>query len=232
MSRWLAQLEGDRLDLEELPRWFPDGPIFAIEETGTFFLVGPGLDVLQDPEDVRSAAIAALDDYSGISALLWPGFQKPRVGRIIREDEDGRRATAVHFAAMTGRVKVTGKLTRVGDSEPQRPTQGQVLLKAAQSSPNLSVAILLWSEREKTWPRLYRVLEEIETANRQSVDKAGFCSEDERERFGHSAQVHEVAGLDARHALGKFKPPANPMNLAEATDFVGRMLGAELRARA
>jgi hypothetical protein len=232
MPRWLAQLEGARFDLEELPKWFPDGPIFAIEEDGAFYLVGPGLDILDDAQEVRSAAIAALDDYSGIIALLLSSFQKPRVGNVIREHEDGRRVTAYLLAAIGARSKLTATLTKVGDAEPPGPTQAQQLLAAAQTSPNLSVAILLWSEPERTWPRLYRVLEEVERGIGKTVDEAGLCLEGERERFKHSAQVPEVAGLDARHALGKSKPPANPMKRGDATAFIGRLLEAALRARA
>ena len=48
MGRWLVQLSGERMDLEEFPIWFPNGEVFAIEENKEFFLVGPALDVL-DP---------------------------------------------------------------------------------------------------------------------------------------------------------------------------------------
>lgn len=50
MARWLVQLSGERMDLEEFPRWFPDGEVSAIEENEAFFLVGPAFEVLPNAE--------------------------------------------------------------------------------------------------------------------------------------------------------------------------------------
>jgi hypothetical protein len=50
MSRWLVQLIGERFDLEEFPRSFPDGDVHAIEENGEFFLVGSSFESLLTPK--------------------------------------------------------------------------------------------------------------------------------------------------------------------------------------
>jgi hypothetical protein len=110
----------------------------------------------------------------------------------------------------------------------QRPTQAQILLSGARMDDNLKFAVSLWGDPLRTWPRLYRVLEEIERYLGQPVQKAGFCSDNQRERFTRSANAAKIAGKDARHALDKFIPPKNPMDLKEATAFIGRLLQATL----
>ncbi len=88
---------------------------------------------------------------------------------------------------------------------------------------------LLWADRPRSWPRLYRVLEEIEAHLGKNADHAGLCSDGERSRFRRSTQVPEVAGKDARHRVGLFQPPANPLTLQEAEAFIGRLLTAVLK---
>ncbi len=91
------------------------------------------------------------------------------------------------------------------------------------------MALSLWADPIRSWPRLYRVLEEIEQHLGQRVDGAGLCPFNQRQRFTHTANTAEVAGSDARHATGKFAAPGNPMTLPEATDFIGQMLLGSLR---
>ena len=56
MARWLVQLSGDHMDLEEFPRCFPDGDISAVEENGAFFLLGPAFEVLPNSKAVLGEA--------------------------------------------------------------------------------------------------------------------------------------------------------------------------------
>jgi hypothetical protein len=233
-----VQLEGDKLDLEEYPHWFPDGDIFAITEGGKVFLTGPTFTTLADASKVHEAAIAAVDEFSAVITLLWPLLQRPTVGAVYAEDDAGvRRGT--HFLAagsITVRSKARATITAIGpDGEPIPPppfTQAQALLAASRSDRRLNVALTLWADPTRTWGRLYRVLEEVEEHLGVDVDKARLCSGRERRRFTQSANNAEVAGKDARHAGGKFEPPANPMTLKEAVGFVGGLLQAVLRRAA
>jgi len=92
MARWLAELRGDRMDLEEFPEWFPNGEIFAVEEAGRFYLVGPALDALHDADDVLKAATGALDRFTAVILLrvalsLWadPLRSWRRLNRVLEE---------------------------------------------------------------------------------------------------------------------------------------------------
>jgi len=225
MRSWLIELSGDRTDLEEFPRWFPDGNMFAIEENGRFFLTGPDFDRMPSAEAVLNEASVALDRFWAVISLLWPSLRKPTISNVIQETDEGSRNTLILLSAsMTLRTKATGTLTVGAAPARPDPTQAQGLLNIAKQSPNLNAALLAWAHPYRTWPQLYRIIEEIQGHLGASASKAGLCSANELTRLNHSANTAEVAGADARHATGTWQPPADPMSLEEATSFVADVL--------
>jgi hypothetical protein len=102
------------------------------------------------------------------------------------------------------------------------------MLSRAQSNQHLEIALTLWADPARPWPRLYRILEELELHIGKPADKAGLCSANERARFTRTANTAEVSGADSRHALSKYAPPPDPMSLEEATRFVGRIFSEVL----
>jgi hypothetical protein len=230
MARWLVQLSGERADLEEFPRWFPDGEVSAIEENKAFFLVGPAFENLPNAEAVLGEAVRALDRFTAVISLLWPGLRKPTVSHVIREADGRRDVFAFLSASISGRSKVQAVLGSVDvtQQKPQR-TQAQELLRRATGNPHLEVALSLWADQMRSWPRLFRIMEEIEEHLGKPVDAAGLCSDNQRKRLRTTANNAEVAGADARHATGKFDLPSNPMTLPEATEFLRQMLLSVLK---
>jgi hypothetical protein len=231
MARWLVRLEGDPLDLGQLLGWFPDGEVHAIEEGAEVYFVGPAFEVLNEVGQVHGKALEVLAEFSAIISLVVPGFCRPAVGNVIREDGSGARKG---FASASLRIAVRSSLRAPGESagagtDKKLPTQAQLLLQGCRSDGHLREAVVvLWADPTKNWPDLYRVLEEVEEYLGQKVHEAGFCSRNERTRFTHSANTAEVAGRGGRHASGQFAPPPRPMNLSEATSFVGRILRTAL----
>lgn len=230
MARWLVQLSGDPFDLEEYPRCFPDGDVFAIEENGNFFLVGGAFEVFSSAEAVLSEAVRVLDRFSAVISLLWPSLRKATATAVLRETEEGKRSAFAFPAGVSARSKVGAVAVSVGaPPEPPQPTQAQELLRRATGNQHLELALSLWADPIRSWPRLYCVVEEVEQHLGKGVHAAGLCSGGERERFRRTANSAEVSGTDARHATGKFDAPKNPMNLAEATRFVEQVLLGVLR---
>jgi hypothetical protein len=212
--------------LEEFPRWFPDGEVSAIEENEAFFLVGPAFEALPDAEAVLGEAARALDRFTAAISLIWPNLRKPTASHVFREADGGRRDIFVFLSAgLSMRSKVHAVLEPVGvtQQKPQR-TQAQELLRRATGNPHLEQALSLWADQMRSWPRLYRILEEIEQHLGKHVDAAGLCAANQRERFSRAANTAEVSGPDARHATGKFAAPTNPMSLPEATEFLRQTL--------
>ena len=150
---------------------------------------------------------------------------------VFREEDDGKRNGTVYASAsIGGRSKVRATLSSGGaNSALATETQAQLLLRAAQSHRHLRIALSLLAMPHVSWPHLYRALEEIEVSLGKKVEDAGLCSSKERERFARSANSGEVAGKNARHRIGKFDPPPQPMSLRDAQSFVRSCLDATLR---
>jgi hypothetical protein len=231
MSRWLIKLQGEKLDLEEFPRWFPSGEVYGMEEQGKYYLTGPAFDIAGNPDEVLKTATQALNDYSAVISLLWTAFRKPNIGQVIHEDDAGNKSAYIFVSGIaSGRSKMSGVLVDAsGTGSCPATTQAQDLLGKARASSHLLEALAVWADPVRTWGRLYRVAEEIEQHFGKPPDDLDLCSNAEFVRFRRTANTAESSGIDSRHASGLFKPPENPMSLAEGTAFVGQLLEKALR---
>jgi hypothetical protein len=178
---------------------------------------------------VKVAAESVLRRFSAIVSLRLTSFRKPHVDAVVFEGDDGSRKIVV---SAVGRIEARSKLVAVaevvgpdGQVKPgQISTPEQELFAKSDGHSALDAALTLWADANRTWPRLYRILEEVERHLGRKVDVAELCAAAQRERFARTANSAEVAGEDSRHAAGRFAPPANPMTRAEASDFVRVML--------
>jgi hypothetical protein len=228
MARWLVELNGDPFDVNEFLFCFPNGDAYAIAENRKVFLTGGVFDKLTEPSQVHETAEHITDEYFAIISLLQYGFKKPSIGVVFREADDGnRKGFAISSGVASGRSKARS-VSGEQDVQP-RSTQAQELLSASRSDRRLQVAVSLVAVPGATWPHLYRCLEEIEHYLGKKASEAGLCSGNQRERFTRTANTAEVAGRDARHRLGKFDPPSDPMPLHEARTFILQTLQATLR---
>jgi hypothetical protein len=234
VTRWLVELTGESFDLEEFPKWFPDGENCAVREGNSYYLTGSAFEKFTEATAVRDAAVQVVDEFFALGSLLVNNLRKPVIGsRVIREEGGERRENTV---VMPGAVEIRGKANSLFVSDqpatPQGPTQAQRRLSASRANIHLNMAVMLWGDLPRSWARLYRTLEEIEAALGRPVDAEGMCSDNERERFTRSANSAEVAGKDARHRGGKYDPPKKPMSLQDADAFVRKMLAAALDKKA
>ncbi|HXI13783.1 MAG TPA: hypothetical protein VNM92_14235 [Thermoanaerobaculia bacterium] len=232
MSPWLIEVSGDRFDTDEIAYWFPSGDVFGVELDGGIYLTGPGLDQCISAAEAREYGAAALDEFAAAISVLSPKFVKPEVGSVILLDDEGRRHATVFAmaASITVRAKAHGTLEISGQTQPAE-TQGQRLIRTVRERSHLMTAASLWSEANRSWPRLYRILEEIESDLGQTVNRARFCSRNERQRFTQSANSAEIAGKDARHARSKFDIADDPMTLSEALTFIHGLLQKAVQRR-
>ncbi|MFH1833545.1 MAG: hypothetical protein ABH877_00855, partial [bacterium] len=180
---------------------------------------------MTDSTQVHDAALGLLDELYAIVSLLQPNLQKPHIATVFREEDDGRRQGFVQASAkITARSKARGAPTVVGrEDEPRGPTVAQSLLLGLGTDRHLDIAASLWADPLRTWPRLYRILEEVESYLGHHVSNEGWCSRKQREQLTRSANHPATAGADARHAE-RNAPPNKPMTLDEATALVGDML--------
>jgi hypothetical protein len=220
MDRWLVRLDGEESVLVEFPRWFPDGEVFSFREGDCFYLSGQVFDVYTEPKDVYEKTIEIVEEYSAIISVLCPRFSKPTVTTIFHENSGGIRKQ--HCFVFGGFACI--KIQATGDEKPLK-TEAHKLLEITRTDSQLMLVLYLWCDTPRTWPRLYRILEEIECylGNKRICD-VGLCANSQRERFRRTSNSAEVAGKDARHAVGKFKPPDKPMTLDEAVKFINALI--------
>ncbi len=223
------------MDLEEVACHFDTEPMRAIKDGDKYYLCGQSLAKLDDATVVRDTAQSWLDEASAVISLLWPGFRKPSVGNVFRQHEDGNRDAWIFVHAGEIRFHAGGKLTAVGAEGQQVPTVpvAVMMLNAARADRHLHRALLLWSDKPRSWNRLYVVTDELQNYVQGSLAAAGHCSSTDLDRFAHTANNAEAAGLDARHALNpKQQAPMNPMTLQDAEIFVQRTMSSVLRRAA
>lgn len=224
---WSVELIDRKSDLVDFTRWFPDEPVKVVEYGDQFFLEGELFVGLLDHADVRRLAEEQLDLMSAVIKLRCSGLcLRPALGAIYRVDDSGVRHAFAPGASLM--IKI-GLEVRVFDDASQRPTSIQKRLEAARMSQSLRTAMILWAHSNRTWPRLYLILEQIEQAlGGRRVHKAGLTSGAQRERFTRTANSYEKAGSDSRHGPGKFIPPEKPMSIREAESFIALLLDRAL----
>jgi len=233
MSRWLVKLEGDRFDLEEYPYWFPQGDAYAITLDEDVYITGTAFDKFTSAAQVKDSAVQILDEFSSVISMLSPGIRRPKIDHIVYEEENGTRQVhhilSVEPMVMRSKLRATLSLGEGGLDSCRGPTQAEQLLSASRQDRRLQLIVSIWADPVRTWPRLYRLLEELEAFLGTPVDTASFCTEAERGRFTRSANSAEIAGKDSRHRGGKFTPPKNPMSLNEAVAFIRALIIKALR---
>lgn len=131
MARWLVEIKADPIDLEEYPRWFPTGDVFAIQQGQRVYLTGGRFDRAGGAEAVRLEAGVALRELFGVVTLLWPPARLPSVGNVEYQHDDGRRDSYVAVGSAEMRAKSSGLLSVGGQTKGPQLTQGQALYSAA-----------------------------------------------------------------------------------------------------
>lgn len=227
MARWLIKLAGERADVEDFPKLFPNGDTFAVGEDGGVCLTGTEFERLSDAGEVRDRAAEVIDEMFPLVSLHFGPARKPGIEVVIREGDDGVRTRHMLLSTFGARGKVSVFGVSSGSSGLTQAQQG---LAAIRASPHLRAAALRWSAPYRTWTQLFTIYEEIRAhLKRKEPDAAGLCTEDSRKRFTRSAQSALVAGVYARHGPSKAQPVKNPMTLTEATEFILDLLRQVLR---
>ena len=231
MQRWLVELNGEHADIEEFPKRFPDGDVYAVAENGKVYLTGPAFDQFSEGQSVRNHAMGVVDEMSAVIAMLWAPFRKPQVGSVVREDGCGGRSAWAFPQGVVARAKlgaIQAQVLQHGQALPAGPTHAQQLLTASRTTEYLHAATLLWVPTDPTWGQLYRIVEELTQHLGMTPAKARLCSKNELKRFKRTANSADASGLGARHRTGKGEPPKNPMTLEEAATFVKGLLESAL----
>ena len=216
-EKWMAELNGSLNDLECLQRWYTSESVRVFPQEGTWLLGGTFLQGYSSADEVTKVAEAKLELLSA-AALIESSSEPLKVEVIGAAHQNASGKLTIHYTIIsTSRSCVSVRC--LGSETPR-----------------------LWGDSSKTWPRLYRIVEDIcesfksnKEDNKddiQILDYFGLGDQvDNYRRFRYSACEAGVAGKDSRHAEGRNNPPkkvamlANPiMHHREAVSLVGLIL--------
>lgn len=221
MGQWLIALDGEQRWLEVLVRYFPDGDVHATMEGSEAFLLAERFRHETDPAIVQEIAVEVLEEVTAALSIHLGEFPKLNVRTLVHEDDHGRR---VEHAYLVSRAFPVQAAWHLSNGRLQSPTLPQQFARLTGAHRHLRWAAIVWAEPVKTWARLYRITEEIESYLGTSPDKRGFCTAAEYRRFTRTANASESAGIDSRHGSYKWAEIADPMKLEDATALVCRLL--------
>jgi len=217
---WMGGLRGTPDNLREFHTLFSEGnagDVKVIKDGESFFLAGDCFSACTSPGNAISIACSKLELMAGVFRLIV-GDADISIYKAVHIDINGVKSNHISVA---GGVRV-GCGIRVFSSS--RLLSPHVYVKTADGAIGLDMALRLWSEPSRTWPRLYRIAEEIQKAFSKDGKKTDMskvfrdnnlcnCSEgsdcrceDQTRIFKHCANEPSIAGADARHGAGSSMP--------------------------
>jgi|LakMenEpi03Aug12_release.lakeMendotaPanAssembly.Ray.scaffolds.fasta_scaffold376300_1 hypothetical protein len=237
---WMIELIGCRHDLLCFERWFSDGIFKVIIENEKFFLVGTFLVGCTTAAEAMDRAESKLELMTAAARLEYAtDALVVKAGSVVYVDSVGND----HYHEFDELVISLHVSERYFDS--CIPSLAQRAVTIADFDTHLDNALRLWGEASRSWPKLYRIAEEV-TCSFEPNEKRYMSdvllseglvdSRDEIHRFRHSACDPVVAGRDARHARSKM--PREVMNLEhptmshqDAVALVGSLLSRAIRRK-
>lgn len=220
MRKVLVELEGDKLDIEELQSGLSSGNWTITKEGCKYYLNSDILDELSTNRQIADKAAEFIDIINGAANILYIDHGKVKIGnhKIVKDNK-----TNYVLMTETGYCKLKSqprKTFLVEDKEISKPTIETWLVK---SQTNRDILDILHFFNEITWWNLYKIYEIIrdDVGGQKGLTKIG--NKTELNHFTQAAQSRELLGDKARHASKKYKPPTNKLTIDHATDIIVRL---------
>ncbi len=226
MKEWMVQLNGDKWDLNELPKELYSSECSVVEEHGSYYLKSSDFNCLKQPGEVLQAATLLMEHANGVAKLRLSGFHNVAVShRVIGIDDEGERQL---FVLVTDSWEFRDKITVThGDTKadgsvkpPKESTQAKSYIELVKRDKNVADALRFFTD--VNWVNLYKVWEIVadDLGNQRKIYKNNWATKGDLNRFTQTAQSRHELGDQARHAHSKFLPPADPMLLTEAESLM------------
>lgn len=240
--RWRTRLEGNEDDLSLLAEIFRHGECCVLRGESGYTMAGGFLGECEDAWNVNELSERQLELMVG-AALAEAGGASLDVRCCgLVEEILPNGALRIH-SLMAPADLFIGSSIRMWT---ERPGLASHCVGMIRENEHFDMAFRLWSDKSRTWPILYRIMEDVASGLRLAGKMSGgnelfdgellhangvIHSVADFHRFRYSACEARVAGRDARHAEGRNSPPRevkklpNPeMSHSEAVSFVGETL--------
>lgn len=234
---WKIQLEGESIDLEELSKVLVSDDIKLIESNGTYYLLSSSFEEFENEKEVRKLAQNYAAILTGASLLNNASSSSIKVTSVIQCEEDGRNQIISHELSDTVELRDTleiqieykdGSTASYSSADPISSW-----VKASFSDKVVANALMLLGRKKNNWDNLYRLFEIIEddVGGSSQIIENCWSSNKSLRRFKHSANSPSVSGDDSRHGKEQNAPPANPMSLEDAQEFIYGLLNQWLKSK-
>lgn len=228
MPKWLAELTGDRFDLEDFPEWFTDPYLTVVEDSGGYYLKSTSFASLEDATSVRSTAQELSLQLIGAAKLFRPDLRPVQVsGTIVQITEDGKKH---HYVLVVDsgvmRTKISGdvRLSVNGERGPTPIPKPTIWATVARENKKVQQALRFWKDGLDSWIVLYKIWEVIWSDVGKEIYAKRWTTKEDVRRFKQTANSYEALGEDARHAHNKTPAPAEPMTINEAKHLIKSLL--------
>ena len=240
---WSIKVVGETRHLMLLANIFTEDPARIAFTDEEFYLGGSFLSGCVEAREAFRIGEAHLRLMLGAARIEtgYDGLQADVCGEVCCQEANGSNAKILITRACT---KERGSYAIFWN---HAPGLSRGYLMAAEGNGHLKLALRLWAHADRTWPRLYRRVEEIYVSfrNRSTEHPSdvlfGYGLIDSKEdylRFANSANEAQHAGKDSRHAMDNNKTPKQARKLdnpylthAEAVSFVRECLKRALGHR-
>lgn len=225
---WKAWLEGHPFDLESLAETFRDGePTVAEDPSEGFYVQSATLEGSDGTPD-HVAAQALVKRINGIGRAVDQDFRPVRlVGRYTTPD--GKISHVVSADTAEARFRARASAVVVGGNPaPLPPPKGPRYARLAEQDTDVAHVLRILGQPEPLdWYDLYKVWEILEQAigGKEEVERRGWATKADINRFTASADHPGLSGDAARHARAKGRPPrpALKMPLSQADAMMRRL---------
>jgi hypothetical protein len=230
-GKWLLQLAGDPVDLEELATRLVSGEVTILKKGTQYFLSASAFQDLSGVDEVRENGIRLLASINGIAKLYGWCWEQVQESGIYFEHDDGHRDISVLLHNdLKIRCRLLPPTITGGVSAP--PPYEAVRKMVLDQIPDKRIALVLdlWGSDSK-WATLYKIFKCIEEDIGETNQQKGWITKADAECFTRTANSTAI-GKEARHASFKFEPPRDPMTHQKATDLIAHLLEKWLEYRA
>ena len=238
---WQVQMQGQASDLEHLARHFTSGPFRVLidERDGCFLCESDLFVACKTPEDVLKRANDELCILSGVLHAVRDSPGPLRAGAVYRHNVAGGR-NVFDFIQETACVRSelceVAEMVRDADGSVITSPGSRTVTIAQLARTDIAVAKamrLLASPDHRSWVGLYRIYEVIEddVKSECALKRRGWGTEQDRNRFKHSANSVAVAGDFARHGKELGQLPKQPMSLEDADAYLKSLLQSWLSSK-
>jgi hypothetical protein len=224
-----AWLEGHQFDLQELAALLPSGDHRVVREDDGYYLTSPDID--NPPQGTASHDVAErlLTRANGLARAKKADF---RPVSLTGKYSDTSGVSTV-IAAASAEIRSHGQASAVvttadGHVKPDPPSPWPNRLALADANPELGKVLETLARGDKLdWFAQWKVYERIVKAagSEDEVRRKGWATDRQQRAFRASANLEQVSGDAARHAVDKGTgSPKETMTMDDGQAFISELV--------